>query len=68
MKIPDYCIIEIIEHFDHSINDMIYRKGERLMAYETGCWYRIVNTDCDVVAKECCKVIHKLNMEVTEDE
>ena len=31
MKIPDYCIIELIEDFDHNVNDRKYRKGERFL-------------------------------------
>ena len=67
MKIPEYCIIELIEDFNSSVNDRIYRKGERFMAYENVFWYRIVNTDCDGVAKECCKVVYRLKVEATNE-
>jgi uncharacterized protein YjhX (UPF0386 family) len=57
----DYYVIEFTENFDSRINDRVYMKGKRVIAWVDGESYRIANNDLDYVPMLITKQIYNVN-------
>ena len=63
-KMPEYCIIELLEDVDYKINENIYRAGERKLVYlsEPFTCYIIANSEMEMIPKRFAKIMYKLEV------